>query len=118
MVRSAKGTMEEPGVNVAAKAGLNRSIHDAGWAQLMRFVTYKAEETGRELVAVRAAYTSQTCPSCGHVAAENRPTQAEFRCHGCGHEAHADINAAINIHRAGLAQRQARATHEAVKQIA
>ena len=32
MVRSAAGTIAEPGTNVAAKAGLNRSIHDAGWA--------------------------------------------------------------------------------------
>jgi transposase len=32
MVRSARGTVEAPGKNVRAKAGLNRSIHAAGWA--------------------------------------------------------------------------------------
>ena len=42
------------------------------------------------------------CSRCGHVAAGNRVTQAEFRCLSCGHEAHADVNAAINIMRSGL----------------
>jgi len=41
MVRSARGTVAEPGTNVAAKAGLNRSVHDAGWAMLMRYVTIR-----------------------------------------------------------------------------
>jgi len=56
---------------------------------------------------VNPADTSRTCARCGHCAAENRVTQAEFRCTGCGHAAHADVNAAINIMRAGLALRQA-----------
>jgi len=56
MVRSARGTVAEPGTSVAAKAGLNRSIHDAGWAMLLRYVTYKAlEGAGRDVIAVRAA---------------------------------------------------------------
>ncbi|WP_275888167.1 zinc ribbon domain-containing protein [Nonomuraea lactucae] len=40
-------------------------------------------------------------------ARENRVTQAEFACTACGHTAHADINAATNILRAGLALRRA-----------
>jgi putative transposase len=89
----------------AAKSGLNRSILDAGWGQLLRMIAYKAEEAGRTVVAVNARHTSQTCSACGHIAAGNRQTQASFRCLACGHEAHADINAAVNILRAGLAQR-------------
>ncbi|MES1975825.1 MAG: transposase [Pseudomonadota bacterium] len=107
MVRSASGTIETPGTNVAAKAGLNRSIQDAGWAQLLRMIAYKAEEAGREVIAVDAAYTSQRCAECGHIAAANRVTQAKFRCVACGHSAHADVNAAVNILRAGLARRLA-----------
>ncbi|ETA02414.1 hypothetical protein CcI156_10945 [Frankia sp. CcI156] len=63
----------------------------------------KAESAGRTVVEVNARHTSQRCAECGHVAKENRPSQAEFRCVRCGHSAHADENAAINILRAGLA---------------
>jgi putative transposase len=96
------GTYEPNGA--AAKAGLNRSISDAGWGQLLRFIAYKAEHAGRELIAVDPRHTSQRCSCCGHVAQENRLTQAEFRCQACGHEAHADVNAAMNILRAGRAR--------------
>ena len=88
----------------AAKGGLNRSIHDAGWAQLLSFIAYKAEDAGRDVIAVDPRHTSQRCSQCGHVAAENRVTQTTFQCQTCGHQAHADINAAINVLRAGRAQ--------------
>ena len=86
----------------AAKAGLNRSIHDAGWGVFLNVLRDKAESAGRVVVAVNARHTSQRCSPCGHAAAGNRATQAEFKCLSCGHEAHADVNAAINIFRAGL----------------
>ncbi|KAB8188873.1 IS200/IS605 family element transposase accessory protein TnpB [Nonomuraea phyllanthi] len=107
MTRSASGTIEAPGRNVAAKAGLNRSILDAGWGVFLTILAYKAESAGRELIAVNPANTSRTCARCGHCAKDNRLTQAEFRCVACGHAAHADVNAAANILRAGLALRQA-----------
>jgi putative transposase len=103
-----EGTFDPNGAS--AKAGLNRSIQDAGWGQLLRFLTYKAEDAGREVIAVDPRNTSRMCSECGHCEAGNRPSQAVFRCLGCGHEAHADTNAALNILRAGLAlrlQRQA-----------
>lgn len=87
----------------AAKAGLNRSILDAGWGDLLRMIAYKAESAGREIIAVDPRHTSQRCAQCGHVDAANRVTQAAFRCQSCGHEAHADVNAAVNILRAGRA---------------
>jgi putative transposase len=75
----------------------------------LQILAHKAESAGRELIAVNPRNTSRTCAECGHVAKENRLTQAEFRCTACGHEAHADVNAAINILRAGLALRDAQA---------
>jgi putative transposase len=87
----------------AAKAGLNRCIHDAGWGHLLAMISYKAESAGRTVIAVDPRNTSRRCAHCGHVAAGNR-RGAVFRCLGCGHEAHADTNAAINILRAGRAQ--------------
>ena len=89
----------------AAKAALNRSILDAGWGILDRMLAYKAEEAGRQLIRVDPRHTSQRCAECGTVDGANR-VGAGFRCRGCGHTDHADINAARNILRAGLAQRE------------
>jgi putative transposase len=91
-----------------AKAGLNKSIHDAGWGIFLRVLFAKAESAGRHVTAVNSRHTSQRCAECAHVAAGNRVTQAEFRCLACGHQAHADVNAARNILRAGLALQEAR----------
>jgi putative transposase len=88
----------------AAKAGLNRSIHDAGWAQFVSILRAKAEEAGRVVIGVDARHTSDRCEACGHTAGENRASQAVFCCRGCGHTAHADEHAARNILRAGLAR--------------
>jgi transposase len=94
MVRSARGTVEMPGRNVRAKAGLNRSIHAAGWGRL---VTRLEDKAPGRVEKIDPAYRSQTCNACGHRAAENRESQAVFRCRACGHAAHADVNAARNI---------------------
>ncbi|HEV3351990.1 MAG TPA: transposase [Acidimicrobiales bacterium] len=88
----------------AAKTVLNRSIHDAGWGQLLAMIAYKAESAGRTVIAVDPRNTSRTCAHCGHVSAGNR-RGAVFECQACGHLAHADTNAAVNILRAGRAQR-------------
>ncbi|MER5321807.1 zinc ribbon domain-containing protein [Streptosporangium roseum] len=60
-----------------------------------------------ELIAVNPAHTSRTCARCGHCAKENRRPQAGSACTAGGHAAHADVNAAIDILRAGLALRRA-----------
>jgi putative transposase len=90
-----------------AKAGLNKSILDAGWGMFLRVLAAKAESAGRQMIAVNPRHTSQRCAQCGHTVAGNRVSQAEFRCLACGHHAHADVNAAINILRAGLALQEA-----------
>ncbi|WP_224276612.1 RNA-guided endonuclease TnpB family protein [Streptomyces sp. LS1784] len=92
----------------AAKAGLNRSINDAGWGVFLTILHAKAESAGREVIAVDPRNTSRTCPACGHVSAKNRPTQDTFHCTGCAHQAHADTVGAVNVLRAGLARRNAR----------
>ncbi|RGD56551.1 transposase [Kitasatospora xanthocidica] len=92
----------------SAKAGLNRSISDAGWGVFLTILHAKAESAGREVIAVDPRNTSRTCPHCGHVAKENRPTQEAFHCVACDHEAHADTVGAINVLRAGLVRRDAR----------
>lgn len=109
MSRSAKGAVDNPGTNVAAKSGLNRSILDAGWYSLEQMIRYKAECAGVDVVSVPAANTSRTCHECGHVSADNRYGE-RFRCVSCGHAAHADTNAARNILRLGLSRREATAS--------
>lgn len=94
MTASAKGTVEQPGRNVAQKAGLNRGILDKGWAAFAQRLEHKAK--GR-VEYVPAAYTSQRCSTCGEVDPKSRESQAVFRCRTCGHTANADVNAAINI---------------------
>jgi putative transposase len=81
------------------KRGLNRSILEQGWGELARQLEYKLAERGGSVSYVNPAYTSQTCSECGSVARESRKSQAVFECVDCGHRAHADTNAAINIHR-------------------
>lgn len=76
MTASAKGTVAEPGRNVAQKAGLNRAILDVSWGKIERQFTYKLAWRGG--------------------------SRDRFRCTRCGHEADADVNAAIEIRRRGL----------------
>ena len=102
--RPAEGGAYEPN-GATAKTGLNKSIRDAGWGGFLAILRAKAESAGRQVIEVNPAYTSQRCSACGHVARENRMTQAVFKCVRCGHRAHADVNAAVNILRAGLALR-------------
>jgi putative transposase len=103
MSKSAKGSKEQPGQNVKAKSGLNRSILDASPFELRRQLEYKTLWRGGILVAVPAQNTSRRCPACGHAAKENRKTQRKFICVECGFSGNADLVAACNIEEAGLA---------------
>ncbi len=96
MTRSAAGTAETPGRNVAAKSGLNRSILEQTWGVIRQQLNYKAEWAGRELVVVDPRHTSQTCSACGVMDAASR-TGERYECAHCGKLMDADVNAAINI---------------------
>jgi putative transposase len=91
----------------AAKAGLNKSILDAGWAQFTSILAAKAEEAGRRVILVKPAYTSIDCHACGQRC--TRPRRDTVVCPSCGpHDA--DLNGARNIcTRAGLGSGQAAA---------
>jgi putative transposase len=95
MTRSARGTVEQPGVRVAQKRGLNRAISRSGWGLFAARLQHKAY--GR-IEQIPAAYTSQRCSVCGHVAPGNRKSQAVFECEVCtAGRCNADVNAARNI---------------------
>ena len=125
--RSAKGTVGQPGRNVAAKAGLNRKIGvvwvpKAGWVRFRWSRTVPAAKSyritlNREIMRsgwglvvrrleakapgriqkVTSAYTSQRSSGCGYIAAGNRKSQAVFACLACAATLNADVNAARNI---------------------
>ncbi|MGI5486342.1 RNA-guided endonuclease InsQ/TnpB family protein [Microtetraspora malaysiensis] len=98
MVRSAKGTIEQPGRNVRQKAGLNRAIAGEAWGRTVTLLEYKTRDRGGLVVKVPAPSTSQTCHQCGHRDAACRDG-TRFSCANpaCGWTGHADTNAAINI---------------------
>jgi putative transposase len=79
----------------AAKAGLNKSISDAGWSQFVQLCIYKAAWAGRTLVQVDPKYTSQICSGCGTVV--KKDLSERWHSCECGCELDRDVNAAINI---------------------
>ena len=97
MSRSSKGSVDAPGKKVRQKSGLNKAILDQGWFEFRRQLEYKLNWNGGLLVAVPPHNTSRTCPACGHMAAENRQTQARFECIDCGYENNADVVGAMNV---------------------
>lgn len=121
MTRTAKGTVDAPGVNVTQKSGLNRSILDQGWTHILTMLTYKADQAGARVTRVRPHGTSQTCHRCGSTAEGQRESQAVFRCADptCGWTGNADTNAAIVIKQRGqevaLQDVEPNATRQATK---
>ena len=105
MTRKPKARQDENGRwlpnGARAKAGLNRAILASAWGQMVSFTRYKALRAGKLVVVVPSAYSSQECAACGHTHPDNRPSQAEFVCHACGHRDNADHNASVVIARRG-----------------
>jgi putative transposase len=78
---------------------LNRAILEQGWSGFATMLAYKLDERGGTLTLVPASYSSQECFSCGTIDAQNRKSQAVFECVACGHQDHADRNAAKVLER-------------------
>ena len=96
MTRSARGTLESPGRNVAQKAGLNRVLLEQGHGQTKEQLTYKAEWAGKWLDVVPPHFTSQACHACGVIDEESRNGKV-YECRSCGFEDDADVNGASNV---------------------
>lgn len=78
-------------------------IHDWPFAEIQEKIAYKAQEVGLPVRTVNPKNTSITCRQCG----ETNPAMREgtdFECWECGYEVHADVNAAVNIARGGVAE--------------
>ncbi|MEV6592221.1 RNA-guided endonuclease InsQ/TnpB family protein [Streptomyces acidicola] len=97
--------VEDLSVAGLARTKLAKSVHDAGWAQFVRMLAYKAERYGRTLVTIgRFEPTSQTCSTCGVKDGPKPLNVREWTCTACGTVHDRDTNAALNIKTAaGLA---------------
>ncbi len=102
MTKSAKGTVENPGKNVAQKTGLNRSLIRLGLGMFLIRLEQKVLKYQGTFIKVDPKHTSQTCFKCGHRSKDNRRSQSEFHCQNCGYTDNADYNAARNIRVKGL----------------
>jgi putative transposase len=78
------------------KKGLNRSISDAGWAELTLKIEYLAAKQGKIVIKVNPKYSSTECRNCGNIDKSNREGE-KFICVECGYHEHADIGAAKTI---------------------
>ncbi|NEP51762.1 MAG: IS200/IS605 family element transposase accessory protein TnpB [Moorea sp. SIO3C2] len=85
----------------SAKRGLNRSISNAAWGELVKKIEVVAAKSGIPVVKINPKHTSQKCPKCHYVSKSNRKKE-KFVCTNCGHHNDADINGAINIKLKGL----------------
>jgi putative transposase len=76
---------------------LNAILRNCGRSIIQEKLRDLGDRFGIVSTEVNAAYTSQTCSCCGYVDKRNRRDQKAFVCLWCGHQMHADLNAAANI---------------------
>lgn len=70
---------------------------------LERKIDYKAKKYGSKMIKVNPAYTSQTCPKCGHTEKFNRNKSKHlFTCKNCGYMSNDDRISAMNLYRMGI----------------
>ena len=66
-------------------------------------LAYKALKNHQLIEKVNPAYTSQTCPKCGHTERANRDKHKHlFCCKNCGYKSNDDRIGAMNLHRMGI----------------
>jgi transposase len=106
MRQLAQARAAEPWLAQGSSSVQQQALRDFDKAMAAFFATrtgQKAAASGAAVIYVDPRYSSQQCRQCGHVASESRESQAVFRCVACGHDDHADANAAKNVLARGLA---------------
>ncbi len=90
--------VEDLAVSGLARTRLAKSVHDAGWATLVRLLEEKAERHGRTVVKVGRWFpSSQICSACGVKDGPKPLSVRVWTCGGCGTVHDRDVNAARNI---------------------
>lgn len=82
---------------------LGKSVHDLGWGEFVRMLSYKSERYGKTLIMMDKFYpSSKTCGSCGYVHKDLQLSDRVFVCPKCNHLVDRDWQAATNILSEGL----------------
>jgi putative transposase len=98
--------VEDIAVSGLARTRLAKSVHDAGWSQLVRLIEEKAEFHGRYFAKIgRWEPTSQVCSACGVKDGPKPLSVREWTCQECGTVHDRDVNAARNVLALGQRER-------------
>nr|WP_275362239.1 transposase [Xenorhabdus bovienii] len=90
--------------NMIRNPKLSKAIADASWGEFVRQLQYKAEWSGRSVVAIdQFSPSSKRCSGCGYIQPKMALNVRSWHCPECGADHDRDINAAKNIKAAGLA---------------
>lgn len=87
---------ELPLAFMTRNGNLSLSAHDAALGMFRQMLSYKAEEAGTQVIAVRPAHTSQSCSGCGSLVVKILSVRTHH-CPDCGLTLDRDVNAALNI---------------------
>lgn len=91
--------------NMIKNKHLSRSIADAGWGTLVRFLKYKSDWYGRQLIQINRFFpSSKQCCQCKTIYQELKLSDRLWRCVSCNTEHDRDVTAAKNIEEEGLRQ--------------
>jgi putative transposase len=91
--------------NMIKNKYLSRSIADAGWGTLVRFLKYKTIWYGRQLVQIDRFFpSSKQCCHCKAIHNGLNLSDRVWRCVQCNKEHDRDVTAAQNIEEEGLRQ--------------
>ena len=91
--------------NATEKININNRYVSVSWAfyQFRQLLEYKAKINNSLVIAVNPAYTSQTCPKCGHIEKDNRDKKNHiFKCKNCYYQSNDDRIGAINLWNKGI----------------
>jgi putative transposase len=90
--------IEDLAIAGLARTRLARSVHDAGWATLVKLIEEKAARHHRRVVKVGRWFpSSQLCSVCGHQDGPKPLGVRSWTCPKCAVTHDRDVNAARNV---------------------
>ena len=97
--------VEDLNVKGMQKTDLAKPVSDSGFGTFVRYLEYKADWYGRQLIKVDRFYpSSKLCNVCGYKHNELKLSDRYWSCPECGTYHNRDINASINLYKIGMEQ--------------